>query len=102
MAAALDVEVPATAAVAVADHLDVVEEHVEHMNFELENAAEMAAADHTAGVPAVEVAEADYRLEEHNLDDNSEEITQWEPEVGAAVAAACGAAAHATVAEDSH
>jgi hypothetical protein len=41
-------------------------------------------------------------LEEHNLDDNSEEITQWEPEVGAAVAAACGAAAHATVAEDSH
>lgn len=76
MVAALDVEDLAIADMALVGHLDVVEreERVEHMNFEVEN-AEMVVEGHTA-VAAVAAVEADYKLEEHNWDDNSEQITE--------------------------
>ena len=107
MVAALGVEDLAIADAAVVDHLGVVEteEHVEHRNFEVEN-AEMAVEGHTAAAAAVAAAQADYKLEEHNWDDSFEQTTEWELDVGAAVAAdgdaaAGDAAARAIVVQDS-
>jgi hypothetical protein len=107
MVVALDEAVLAIAAAAVG-HLDGVvverEEHVEHKSFEAEN-GETADEAHTAAA-AVAAAEVGYKLEEHNWDDSSEQIMEWELVVDAAVAAdddeaAGDAAAHATVAQDS-
>jgi hypothetical protein len=80
MAVALDVEDLAIADMALVGHLDVVErvERVEHMNLEVEN-AEMAVVGHTvvaAVAAAAAAAAADYKLEEHNWDDNSEQTTE--------------------------
>ena len=76
MAAALGAVDLAIADMALVGHLYVVgkEECVEHMNFEVEN-AEMDVVGHTA-VAAVAAAEVDYKLEEHNWDDNFEQTTE--------------------------
>lgn len=78
MAAAVGVVGRAIAGVKKVAHLEdgaEIEEHVEHMSFEAEN-AEMAAAGHTQGAAAVAAAETGCKLEEHNLDDNSEQTTE--------------------------
>jgi hypothetical protein len=109
MVVALDEADPAIAAAAVVGHLGGVvvemEEHAEHMSFEAEN-GETADEGHTAAAAAVAAAEVGYKLEEHNWDDSSEQTTEWELVVDAAVAAgddeaADDAVAHATVAQDS-
>jgi hypothetical protein len=76
MVAAFDAEDLAIADVAAVGHLDVVEteERVEHMSFEEQN-ADMAVVGHTAAAAAA-VAEAGYKLEEHNWDDNSEQTAE--------------------------